>query len=170
MLMNHNKIEVLLVEDNPAEIRLIDEVFNTFQITNKLIHVSDGNEAINYLYKKGKYKNCQNPSLILLGLRLPKMDGRELLKVIKKDNNLKVIPVIMLIDSSYEKDINESYRNGASAVIIKPCDYDGYGELIHSLEDFWINKTQLPKLKSSKWKKIILISQLNIETLTYFRA
>ena len=78
------------------------------------------------------------------------MDGRELLKVIKKDNNLKVIPVIMLIDSSYEKDINESYRNGASAVIIKPCDYDGYGELIHSLEDFWINKTQLPKLKSSK--------------------
>ena len=64
MLMNHNKIEVLLVEDNPAEIRLIDEVFNTFQITNKLIHVSDGNEAINYLYKKGKYKNCQNPSLI----------------------------------------------------------------------------------------------------------
>ena len=95
MLMNPNKIEVLLVEDNPAEIRLIAEIFNTFQIKNNLIHVSDGKQAINYLYKKGKYKNRQNPSLILLGLRLPKMDGRELLKVIKNDNDLKVIPVIM---------------------------------------------------------------------------
>jgi len=145
MSITSSDINVLLVDENTAEARLIMEVFRRYQIRNKLLHLKNSDDALDYLNKKGKYKNCKNPSLILLNLNLSKRDGGELLKIIKRDEELKIIPVIMLVDSSYEKYIIDSYKNCANAVIIKPDDYDGFEELILSLEDFWVNKTKLPE-------------------------
>lgn len=147
MYSKSSNISVLLIDGNLAEARLITEVFNRFQIRNHLFHVKDSENALDYLKKKNMYQNCKTPSLILLNLNLPKIDGGELLKIIKGDNQLKMIPIIMLISSSFEKDIIECYKNGASAVLVKPDDYDGFEELITSLEDFWVNRTELPEFE-----------------------
>jgi chemotaxis family two-component system response regulator Rcp1 len=147
MPFESSNFDVLLVEKSPADARLIKEVFNRYQIRNNIFHVSDSENALKYLNKKGKYKNIKNPSLILMNFNLPKIDGGKLLKIIKEDKNLKIIPVIMIIDSAYEKEINYSYRNGANAVIVKPDDWEGFEELINSLEDFWVNKTKLPNMR-----------------------
>lgn len=144
MFFNSSNVDVLLVDGSLSEARLIREVFVRFQIKNNLFHVSDCESALDYLFKKGKYEGCKYPSLILLNLNLPKMDGGELLKIIKKDKNLKIIPVIILTLSLSESELISYYRDGASAVLFKPDDYDGFEELIHSLENFWINKTKLP--------------------------
>ncbi len=145
MSVYSSNIDILLVDENIVEARLITEVFKRYQIRNNLLHIKNNDNALDYLNKKGKYKNCKTPSLILLNLNLSKEDSGKLLKIIKQDDRLKIIPVIMLIGSSYEKYIIESYKNCANAVLIKPDDYDGFEELMLSLEDFWINKTTLPE-------------------------
>jgi two-component system, chemotaxis family, response regulator Rcp1 len=137
--------EILLVEDNPAEARLIVEVFDGFAIKNNITIVTDGDEAMNYLNKKDKYKNRKCPSLIILDLNLPKKDGREVLKVIKYDEKLKIIPVIVLTTSSNEEDVKMAYSNYASAYLTKPSELHEFVKLIKLFEGFWFNCATLPK-------------------------
>ena len=143
---NLSPIEILLVEDNPADARLITEAFSEFADKSILNVVKDGSEAMDYVYKKGKYTNKNFPSIILLDLNLPKVNGREILKIIKEDDKLKVIPVIVLTTSKDENDISSSYRNHANAYITKPVDFDEFKSLIRSFQDFWFNRTTLPKI------------------------
>ncbi|MDI6724576.1 MAG: response regulator [Methanobacterium sp.] len=135
-------ITVLLVEDNPADVRLIKEVFNGFQIKNDIIDIGDGKEAMDYLYKKGNYKNAKTPSIILLDLNLPKKDGREILKEIKNHDELKIIPVIILTTSNDKEDIYNAYKHHANAYLVKPVDFKEFEETISSLEDFWLTKNK----------------------------
>ncbi len=145
ILENLTNFEILLVEDNPADARLIVEVFHGFKIKNHLTIAKDGAEAMDYLNKKDKYQNRICPSIIMLDLNLPKKDGREILKEIKQDENLKHIPVIILTTSSDDNDIKNSYTNYASAYLTKPANFDEFIGLIQSFEDFWFKWVTLPK-------------------------
>ncbi len=137
--------ELLLVEDNPADARLIVEVFDGFHIKNNITLVSDGAEAMDYLHKKGSYKDRKCPSLILLDLNLPRMDGREVLQEVKNNEKLRRVPVIVLTTSSHEEDVMVSYGNGASAYLTKPADFEDFVELVKTFEDFWFKWATLPK-------------------------
>ncbi|MGF7118480.1 response regulator [Methanobacterium oryzae] len=129
--------EILLIEDNPSEARLIIEVFDGFKIRNNITIVTDGAEAMDYLYKKGDYADRKCPSLIILDLNLPKKDGREILKEIKHDENLKIIPVVVLTTSSDEGDVKMAYSNYASAFLTKPSELHELVDLVKLFEGFW---------------------------------
>lgn len=137
-------MEILLVEDNRADIRLIKEVFKDFTILNEIHVVRDGIAAMDYLYKKGNYKNAPRPDLVLLDLNLPLKDGREVLVEIKENEDLKSIPVIILTTSSSPEDIEEAYKHYASCYITKPANLDNFIKALKSLEDFWLNMMRLP--------------------------
>ncbi len=137
-------VEILLVEDNPADARLVMEVFKDFKINNKLYHVKDGVEAMDYLHHKGEYVDTSKPDLILLDLNLPRKDGREVLKEIKEDEELKCIPVVILTTSSAEDDVIKTYCNHANCYIIKPVDFDQFINVIQSIESFWLTMVKLP--------------------------
>jgi chemotaxis family two-component system response regulator Rcp1 len=138
-------IDILLVEDNPGDIRLTQEVLKEGKIKNKLSVVTDGEEAIFFLKKIGKYKNVSTPDLILLDLNLPKKDGREVLAEIKKDPNFSSIPVVILTTSDAEKDIISSYASHANAFITKPVDFNQFVTVVRAIEDFWLTIVKLPK-------------------------
>jgi CheY-like chemotaxis protein len=131
-------ITILLVEDNPGDIRLTREVFKEGKICNNLIIVEDGVEAIEYLKKTGKYKDALRPEIILLDLNLPKKDGRQVLAEIKADPDLMFIPVIVLTTSAAEQDILNMYAIHANAYITKPVDFDQFINVIRSIENFWL--------------------------------
>ncbi len=137
--------EILLVEDNPADARLIVEVFDGFKIKNNITIVTDGAAAMDYLYKKGEYKDRKCPSIIILDLNLPKKDGREVLKEIKNDEKLKMIPVVVLTTSSDEEDVKISYENHASAFLTKPTDLKELVDQIKLFEGFWFQWATLPE-------------------------
>jgi len=138
-------INILLVEDNPADIRLTREVFKDGKINNILNVVMDGEEALLYLKKLDKYLSAETPDLILLDLNLPKKDGREVLEEIKADYNLKLIPVIILTTSSAEKDIIATYTHHANCYIMKPVDLGQFVSVIRCIEEFWLSIVKLPK-------------------------
>ena len=138
-------VDILIVEDNPADARLIMEVFDGFTIKNKVSIVENGVEALDYLYKRDKYKDVKTPSLIILDLNLPKKDGREVLKEIKQNKELRLIPVVILTTSRDENDICGAYMNYANAYLTKPTDFDEFIDLINTFENFWFNKVVLPK-------------------------
>ncbi|MES2285102.1 MAG: response regulator [Bacteroidota bacterium] len=138
-------IDILLVEDNLGDIRLTQEVLKDGKIKNKLSVVTDGEEAIFFLKKIGKYKDATTPDLILLDLNLPKKDGREVLTEIKKDPNFSSIPVVILTTSDDEKDIVSSYAGQANAFITKPVDFNQFVTVIRAIEDFWLTIVKLPK-------------------------
>jgi CheY-like chemotaxis protein len=142
-LINHT-IEILLVEDNPADARLVMEVFKYFKIKNKIHIVEDGVEAINFLSNKSNYRDAPRPDIILLDLNLPKKDGREVLKEIKDDAKLKLIPVVILTTSSDEEDIYKTYSNHANCYVTKPVDFDQFIGVVKSIEDFWLTMVKLP--------------------------
>jgi FOG: CheY-like receiver len=131
-------VEILLVEDNPADVRLITEIFKDFKTLNKMHVVNNGIEAMDFLYKRGDYQNVSRPDIVLLDLNLPRKDGREVLVEIKEDENLKLIPVIVLTTSSAPEDISETY-NYANSFITKPANLDNFIKVLKSLENFWIN-------------------------------
>lgn len=137
-------IDILLVEDNPGDIRLTQEAFKDGKIKNKLNIVMDGEEAILYLKKTGKYKDVSTPDIILLDLNLPKKDGREVLAEIKEDPNLKCIPVIILTTSSAQSDILSTYLRHANCYIMKPVDFDQFINVVRSIENFWLSIVKLP--------------------------
>lgn len=140
-------IDILLVEDNPGDIRLTQEVLKDGKIKNKLSVVTDGEEAILFLKKIGKYKNVSTPDLILLDLNLPKKDGREVLIEVKKDPNFSSIPVVILTTSDDERDIISSYVSHANAFITKPVDFNQFVTVVRAIEDFWLTIVKLPKKK-----------------------
>ncbi|MBE0517380.1 MAG: response regulator [Methanophagales archaeon] len=137
-------IEILLVEDNPGDVRLTQEVFKESKILNRLSVVMDGVEAMAFLQRKDKYLNAPCPDLILLDLNLPKKDGREVLAEIKSNEHLKSIPVVVLTISKAEEDILKAYKLYANCYITKPIDLDQFIEVVKSIEDFWLTIVKLP--------------------------
>ncbi|RPJ79478.1 MAG: response regulator [Alphaproteobacteria bacterium] len=137
-------VEILLVEDNEGDVGLIEEVFEEAKIRNNIHVAEDGEEAVLYLRGEGKFSGSPRPDIILLDLNLPKKDGREVLKEIKEDNNLKNIPVVILTTSNAEKDILRAYDLHANAYITKPLDFDQFIKVVGSIENFWLEIVNLP--------------------------
>lgn len=141
---NTHIINILLVEDNPADVRLTVEALKECKMLNKLSVVTDGEEAMEFMRQKGKYADEPCPDLILLDLNLPKKDGREVLAEIKQDTDLKKIPVVILTTSKAEKDILVSYNHHANCYITKPVDLEQFVTVVKSIENFWLTIVKLP--------------------------
>ena len=137
-------IDILLVEDNPGDVRLAKEALKESKVRNKLYVVEDGVEAMAFLRRQDKYADAPYPDLILLDLNLPRKSGREVLVEIKTDENLKRIPVVVLTVSRAEEDILRSYNNYANCYITKPLDFNQFMEVTKSIEDFWLTIVKLP--------------------------
>lgn len=142
--MNVNTIEILLVEDNPGDVRLTLEAFNEGRMCNHLSVVEDGVEAMAFLRREGRYADAVRPDLILLDLNLPRKDGRQVLAEIKVDDHLRRIPVVILTTSSAEQDILATYDLHANCYITKPVDLEQFIRVVQSVEDFWLSIVKLP--------------------------
>jgi CheY-like chemotaxis protein len=138
-------IEILLVEDSPGDVRLVQENMKEAKMLNLLHVVSDGVEAMEYLRKQGKYKDAVRPDLVLLDLNLPKKDGREVLAEMKTDKELMSIPVVVLTISKAEEDILKSYNLHANAFITKPVDLNKFLKVTKAIDDFWLTVVSLPQ-------------------------
>ncbi|MCG6981975.1 MAG: response regulator [Deltaproteobacteria bacterium] len=141
---NGKPIEILLIEDNPGDVRLTKEVLKEGKVRNNLQVVGDGVEAMAYLHRENSYTKAPRPDLILLDLNLPKKDGREVLQEIKADHQLKRIPVVVLTTSDADEDILKSYNLSANCYITKPVDLDQFISVIRSVEAFWLTIVTLP--------------------------
>ena len=137
-------IEILLVEDNPGDARLAQEALKEAKVHNNLYTVSDGVEAMSFMYREGKYADMPRPDVILLDLNLPRKDGREVLNEIKVDQDLKRIPVVILTSSQNEEDIVKTYDLHANCYITKPIDLNQFIKVVRSIEDFWLTIVKLP--------------------------
>jgi two-component system, chemotaxis family, response regulator Rcp1 len=138
-------VEILLVEDNPGDVRLTIEALREGRVLNNLHVASDGVEALEYLNREGKFPDAVRPDMILLDLNLPRMDGRELLAEIKSSPDLRRIPVVILTTSKAEEDIVQTYDLHANCYITKPVDLDSFMEVVKSIEDFWFTIVKLPQ-------------------------
>jgi CheY-like chemotaxis protein len=138
-------IEILLVEDNPGDVRLTQEAFKEGKVNNSLNVAGDGVEALAFLRQEGKYANVPRPDVILLDLNLPKKDGREVLAEIKDDPDLRRIPVVVLTTSQAEQDILKSYNLHANCYITKPVDLERFITVVKSIETFWLSVVKLPQ-------------------------
>ncbi len=135
---------ILLIEDNPGDVRLTQEAFKESKNKIQLEVVTDGVEAINYLRKEPPFEQMPTPDLILLDLNIPKWDGKEVLSVIKADDMLKRIPVVVLTTSNAGVDILKTYDLHANCFINKPIDYDKFFDIIHKIEEFWLSTAIVP--------------------------
>jgi CheY-like chemotaxis protein len=140
----HNAIEILLIEDNPADIRLTQEAFREARLHNTLHVVQDGVSAMAFIRQTAPYHQAPRPDLILLDLNLPKKDGREVLGEIKADPHTRMIPVVVLTTSDDEADVLRSYDLHANAYLVKPIDVLRFIKMIQSLESFWLSVVKLP--------------------------
>ena len=131
-------IEILLVEDNPADADLTQEKMEQAKIINRMHVVEDGETALEFLYKTGPFTGAPTPELILLDLNLPGIDGREVLTEIKQNDALRVIPVVVLTSSDADEDIVRSYKLHANAYVRKPVDLAGYQKIVTAIDDFWL--------------------------------
>lgn len=138
-------IEILLVEDNPGDVRLTIDAFKEGKVSNNFSVVEDGVEAMAYLRKEGKYVNAKRPDIILLDLNLPRKDGREVLVEVKNDEKLKRIPIVVLTTSKADEDIIKSYNYHANCYISKPVDLNEFLRVVKTIEDFWLSVVKLPK-------------------------
>jgi CheY-like chemotaxis protein len=138
------EVEILLVEDNPGDVRLTVEAFREGKVRNRMSVAQDGVEALAFLRREGKYAHSPRPDLILLDLKMPKKDGREVLAEIKADPSLRRIPVVILTTSRAEEDILKTYDLHANCYITKPVDLDQFFSVIRSIEDFWLTIVKLP--------------------------
>ena len=137
-------IEILLVEDNPADVRLTQEALRDSKLLNTLSTVADGVEALAFLHRQEPYQNAPRPDLILLDLNLPRLDGREVLAQIKQHPNLRRIPVVILTTSQSEQDIIASYDLHVNCYITKPVDFEQFVSIVNKIEDFWLTIVKLP--------------------------
>jgi chemotaxis family two-component system response regulator Rcp1 len=137
-------LEILLVEDSPSDARLTQEAFLEGKIGNNLTIVGDGAEAMAYLKREGRWAAAPRPDLILLDLNLPKIDGREVLRRIKIDDELKQIPIVVLTTSEAEQDVAEAYEYHANCYIRKPIDLARFLEIVSMVENFWLTVVKLP--------------------------
>lgn len=138
-------VEVLLVEDSPGDVRLTQEAFRDANMSIHLHVATDGVEAMSFLRREGEHAKSPRPDLILLDLNLPKMDGREVLALIKADDNLRTIPTVILTTSESEADIVNSYQLQANCYLSKPVQLDAFESLVKSINDFWLTKVKLPQ-------------------------
>ncbi|MGB0694179.1 MAG: response regulator [Rhodospirillaceae bacterium] len=137
-------MDILLVEDNPGDVRLAAEAFKEGDLSTRLHSVSDGIEAMSFLRAEGSYATLPRPDLVLLDLNLPRKDGREVLQEMKGDADLRRIPVIVLTTSQADADIQKSYDLHANCYIVKPVDFDKFIEVVHGIEQFWCSMVKLP--------------------------
>lgn len=144
MARNVSAVEILLVEDNPADVRLTIEALKDAKVSNKLHVAVDGVEALSFLRREGEYADTVRPDLILLDLNLPKKDGLVVLSEIKEDESLKHIPVVVLTSSSEEKDILAAYDHHVNAYVTKPMNLNDFLNVVKGLEDFWLSIVRLP--------------------------
>lgn len=139
-------VEILLVEDNPGDIDLTLEALEEAKLRNNVHVAKDGVEAMRFLRREGaEHEAVPRPDLILLDLNLPRKDGREVLKEVKQDPDLKLIPVVVLTTSEAEQDVLDAYEYNANAYIVKPVDFEKFFRTIQALEDFWLTVVRLPK-------------------------
>jgi CheY-like chemotaxis protein len=137
-------IDILIVEDNAGDLRLIRDVLHDSKVSNKINSVRDGEEALEYIFKKGRHVDKATPDLIILDLNLPRKDGREVLAEIKSDPQLKKIPVVVMTMSQSEEDILKAYNLHANCFVTKPIDLDQFIKVVKSIEDFWLTIVKLP--------------------------
>lgn len=142
--MTNQQVEILLVEDNEDDRVIIQEVFADMELTAIINTVRDGEEALAYLRREGKYKVARVPDVVLLDINMPKKNGFEVLEEMKKDPRLQSLPVIMLTTSHREEDVVRSYTNGACSYIQKPVDLDRFKQLIKQFEHYWTGVSRIP--------------------------
>jgi chemotaxis family two-component system response regulator Rcp1 len=138
-------IQILLVEDQPADVRLTKEVLADGKVANDVHVANDGEQAMAFLRRQGEFANSPRPDLVLLDLNLPRMDGREVLAAIKSDPDLMAMPVIVLTTSSAERDVLDAYEHRANAYVTKPIDLDEFVAAVASIEQFWLTFVHLPE-------------------------
>jgi len=138
-------VEILLVEDNPGDVRLIQEALRDGKVWNNPHVVSDGEAALDFVYRRGAFTEAPRPDLVLLDLNLPKKDGREVLATIKSDADLKRIPVVVLTTSKEEEDVLRAYNLAANCYVTKPVEFDQFMKVIRMIEDFWLTIVALPR-------------------------
>ena len=144
MVERNGPIEILLVEDNPGDVRLTKEALKEGKVYSNLHTVKDGVEAMEYLRREGKYKDVPRPDIILLDLNLPRKDGREVLEEIKSDDVLKRIPVVVLTTSKAEEDVLRTYNLHANCYVTKPVDLEKFMVVVKSIDVFWLTVVTLP--------------------------
>ena len=137
-------VEILLVEDNPGDVRLTQEALKEGKVYNNLHWAKDGVEALEFLRRQGKHAKAPRPDIILLDLNLPKKDGREVLAVVKNDADLKHIPVVVLTTSEAEEDVLKSYSLHANCYVTKPVDLEKFIHVVQSIDRFWLTVVTLP--------------------------
>lgn len=137
-------IDILLVEDSETDAELTREALLQGRVRNNVVHVPGGEEALSYLRCESPYEDAVRPDLILLDLNMPRLDGRDLLKIIRADEDLKVIPVVVLTTSSHDTDVLETYGLAANSYIVKPVDLTKFFTVIQTMQDFWVKVVKLP--------------------------
>ena len=138
-------IKILMIEDNLGDVRLTQEILKEARVRNILTSVKDGDDAMDYLHKTGKFGDAVRPDIILLDLNLPKVNGLDVLVNIKSDPDLRAIPVVILTTSEAETDILTGYQRYANAYITKPVSLDQFNQIIQAFEGFWLETVRLPK-------------------------
>ena len=138
-------IQVLLVEDDPGDVLITREAFEENKVRNELHVARDGEDALDFVYRRNQYEGAPRPDLILLDLNLPRKDGREVLQEVKNDEELAHIPVVVLTTSEAEEDVLRSYRLHANAYVPKPVDFDQFIKVVRQIDDFFVTVVRLPK-------------------------
>lgn len=138
------EIEILLVEDNPGDVKLTEKAFENANLLNNLHVVMDGQSAVDFLYQRGEYEDKPRPDLVLLDLNLPKLNGDEVLERIKEDEELRRVPVVMLTSSEAEEDIISTYNLHANAYMNKPVEFSGFIDVVKKVEGFWFSVVKYP--------------------------
>ena len=144
MTQSEKTIDILLVEDSETDAELTLEALQQGKLKNIVHHVKDGEEALRYLRREGEFESALRPDLILLDLNMPRVDGKEVLRQIRADEVLKVIPVVVLTTSSHDKDILESYDLAANSYIVKPVDLTSFFDVVKEINNFWVKVVALP--------------------------
>jgi CheY-like chemotaxis protein len=135
---------ILLVEDNPNDVLITERACKIGQIKNKLIVARDGEEALNFLYRRGKYSYAPRPCLILLDLKMPRMDGFEVLETVKSDYSLKKIPIIVLTTSERSRDVEQAYQLGCNNYIVKPVGFENFLKAVVEIKCYWLILCEIP--------------------------
>ncbi len=143
--MRIKPVEILLIEDNPVDIRMTQEAFKDYRVANNLHSVTDGQSGMDFIYQRGKYKDAPRPDLILLDLNLPKKSGRAILEEVKADDNLRSIPIVILTTSELDEDMMGAYCHNANAFITKPIEFDDFVTMMRTIGDFWLTFVRLPR-------------------------
>ena len=141
---NADPVEILLAEDNPGDVKLTEKALEEGHIINNLHVVEDGVEAMQFLRQMGEYADKPRPDLVLLDLNMPRKDGKEVLKDVKDDPDLRRIPIVVLTSSEAEEDIVRSYDLHANAYLTKPVDFSGFLDIVEHIEDFWLSVVKMP--------------------------